>query len=52
MILSAHYEIDVNAEGEFQRYEMIEEILPRMVLVWNSLWPIKKISPAPSAARR
>ncbi len=25
---SDHYELDVNAEGELQRYEMIEEILP------------------------
>lgn len=25
---SDHYELDVNAEGEMQRYEMIEEILP------------------------
>ncbi len=25
---SEHYELDVNAEGELNRYEMIEEILP------------------------
>lgn len=25
---SDHYELDVNADGELQRYEMIEEILP------------------------